>query len=170
MTKREFIKLAKESIGHAVDACNEYLSRLDLSLSVNFEYDFNEFDSSAIGVYEAGSVFEGTISVSYNANALFETFKEEMKCFPWSSEENILDELAETTIYHEMGHGICELFNDYLEYSDDLDELYDNNKELFDRTLDNEEDSVEQFAYDFYDGSLDGNDVAEMVQLYLNAF
>lgn len=169
MTKREFKQIAKECIDGAVKSSNDYLSCLGLSLSVNFEYDFDDFDENAIGVYEAGSVFEGTISVSYNVKALFSAFKEDIERFPQSSEHTILEEYAMTTIYHEMGHGICELFNDYLQNTDDLDTLYDENQELFDRVLDNEEDAVEQFAWDFYDGVLDGNDIAEMVQLYLNA-
>ena len=169
MTKREFKQVAKECIDGAVKASNDYLSCLGLSLSVNFEYDFDDFDENAIGVYEAGSVFEGTISVSYNVKALFSAFKEDIGIFPQSSERTILEEYAMTTIYHEMGHGICEMFNDYLQNTDDLDALYDENQELFDRVLDNEEDAVEQFAWDFYDGVLDGNDIAEMVQLYLNA-
>ena len=170
MNKKEFITLARECVDGAVDAANAYLSRLDLSLSVNFEYNFDDFDPEAIGVYEDGSVFEGEISVSYNVNALFNAFREQVSAFPWNSEHTILDEIAKTTIYHEMGHGICDLINDYLQNTDDLDNVYDNNKELFDTVLDDEEDAVEKFAWDFYDGNLNGNDLAKVVELYINAF
>ena len=167
--KNEFMESVKESVNDAIRAANEYLFHLNLSLSVNFDYDFDDFDTDAIGVYEDGSVFEGEISVSYNINALFDAFNEQVDAFPQSSEYTILDEIAKTTIYHEMGHGICDLMNDYLQNSDDLDELYDSHKDLFDRVLDDEEDAVEKFAWDFYDGNLNGNDLAEMVNLYLGA-
>ena len=170
MNKREFKILAKDCIDGAVAASNEYLSRFDLTLSVNLEYDFNDFDENAIGVYEDGSVFEGTISVSYSVRSLFGAFKEQVAAFPWSSEHTILDEMAKTTIYHEMGHGLCDLINDYLQNTDELDAIYDDNKELFDSVLDDEEDAVEKFAWDFYDGDLDGNEIEKMMRLYMSLF
>jgi len=170
MTDAQFKEMAKASVVHAVKACNDFLSPLGLTLSVNFEYDFQGFDPDAIGVYEDGSVFEGEISVGYNAEALLVAFKDEMETYPWSSEDKILDELASTTIYHEMGHGLCELISDYLENSDDLDAVYDANKELFDRVLDNEENAVEEFAWDMYDNDLRENDITKMVGLCLTAF
>ena len=69
-----------------------------------------------------------------------------------------------------MGHGLCELISDYLENSDDLDAVYDANKELFDRVLDNEENAVEEFAWDMYDNDLRENDITKMVGLCLTAF
>lgn len=65
-----------------------------------------------------------------------------------------------------MGHGIVEMFNDYLQETDDLDELYDNNKELFDWVLDNEEDAVEEFAWSFYDNQLNNSRLYRIVELY----
>ena len=42
-------------------------------------------------------------------------------------------------MYHEVGHGIIDYINDLLEYTDEYDELYDKNQQLFDGVLDNEE-------------------------------
>ena len=76
--------------------------------------------------------------------------------------------MIQTNVFHEMGHGITELFEDYLQETDDLDELYDNNQQLFDSVLENEEDSVEEFAWAMYDNQLNNSDLYKIVQLYLN--
>jgi hypothetical protein len=66
-----------------------------------------------------------------------------------------------------MAHGLVDKINDYLQYSDHLDEIYDDNKELFDRVLDNEENSVEEFAWDLYDNQIKDNDLYQVIQLSL---
>ena len=67
-----------------------------------------------------------------------------------------------------MGHGIVNMIGDYLRETDDLDELYDNNQELFDNMFDNEEDSVEEFAWSMYDNQLGNSGLYKVIQLYLN--
>jgi hypothetical protein len=64
-----------------------------------------------------------------------------------------------------MGHGLIEQINDYLQETVELDEIYNNNKKMFDNALDNEEKTVEEFAWDLYDNLLDGNQLNEMVKL-----
>ena len=169
MTKKEFQQELKSSANIAVQRANKFLGQLDLSLHINWEYedwDYNDLNN-AIGVYERDSVFEGNISIGFNINNLYKWFVNEIKRHPWSDGYTILDEAIQTNVFHEMGHGIIELFNDYLQETDDLDELYDNNQQLFDNVLDNEEDSVEEFAWAMYDNQLEDSKLYNIIQLYL---
>ena len=170
MTKKEFKEELKNSANVAVQRANKFLKQLDLSLHINWEYDswsYNDLDN-AIGVYERDSVFGGDISIGFNINNLYKWFVKETKNNPWSDEYTILDEAIQTNVFHEMGHGIIQLLNDYLQETDDLDELYDNNQQFFDNILDNEEDSVEEFAWAMYDNQLENCGLYNMIQLYLN--
>ena len=137
MTKKEFQQELKSSANIAVQRANKFLEQLDLSLHINWEYedwDYNDLNN-AIGVYEHDSVFEGDISIGFNINNLYKWFVNEIKENPWSDQYTILDEAIQTNVFHEMGHGIVQLINDYLQETDELDELYDNNQELFDDVL-----------------------------------
>ena len=156
----------------AVRRSNEFLSPLNLSLSIDWEYDSWEdiYDGNAIGVYEADSVFGGEIVIGFNLRNLYKAFNRMVKDYPFSDSYTMLDEMIETNVYHEMGHGIVQLFNDYLQESDDLDELYDNNREVFDCVLDNEEDAVEKFAWSFYDNQLDESELYQIIRLYLDSY
>ena len=170
MTKKEFQQELKNSANIAVQRANKFLERLDLTLHINWEYEdwgYNNL-TGAIGVYEAGSVFSGDITIGFNINNLYKTISQEIKNHPWSDPYTILDEAIQTNVFHEMGHGIVEMFDDYLRESDDLDELYDNNQQLFDYVLDNEEDSVEEFAWAMYDNQLGNSGLYKVIQLYLN--
>lgn len=170
MTKKEFQEELKKSANVAVQRANKFLEQLDLSLHINWEYDdwsYNNLDN-AIGAYERDSVFEGEISIGFNINNLYKYFVEETKRHPWSDSYTILDEAIQTNVFHEMGHGIVQLFNDYLQETDDLDELYDNNQQLFDIVLDNEEDSVEEFAWAMYDNQLGNCGLYKIIQIYLD--
>lgn len=168
MTKKEFQAEVNESSQIATNRANEFLTQLNLSLSIDWEYNDWEYNNlnNAIGVYEAGSVFEGEIHIGFNLNNLYKVCSREIKNHPWSDPYTIVDEAIQTNVFHEMGHGIVEMFNDYLQETDDLDELYDNNKELFDWVLDNEEDAVEEFAWSFYDNQLNNSRLYRIVELY----
>ena len=172
MTKKEFQQELKSSANIAVQRANKFLGQLDLSLHINWDYDsweYNDLDN-AIGVYERDSVFEGNISIGFNIKNLYKTFVKETKNHPWSDPYTILDEAIQTNVFHEMGHGIVQLINDYLQETDELDELYDNNQELFDNVLDNEEDSVEEFAWAIYDNQLNNSKLYKLIQLYIDLF
>lgn len=172
MTKKEFQQELKSSANIAVQRANKFLGQLDLSLHINWEYedwDYNDLNN-AIGVYERDSVFEGNISIGFNINNLYKWFVNEIKENPWSDQYTILDEAIQTNVFHEMGHGIIQLINDYLQETDELDELYDNNQELFDNVLDNEEDSVEEFAWNFYDNQVENSSLGKIVKLYVNMY
>ena len=162
-----FKRLVTDYTNGAVQCANDFLKPLGLSLSVNWDYDF-DFDGwrDTIGVYENGSVFEDNISIGMNIDALYQSVKREIGQWPDTVPETIIKESICTNVYHEMGHGLVDLISDYLQYSNDLDEIYDNNKQLFDTVLDNEEDSVEKFAWDFYDNQLESNDLYRVIQLY----
>ena len=172
MTKKEFQQELKSSANIAVQRANKFLEQLDLSLHINWEYedwDYNDLNN-AIGVYEHDSVFEGDISIGFNINNLYKWFVNEIKENPWSDQYTILDEAIQTNVFHEMGHGIVQLINDYLQETDDLDNLYDNNQELFDNVLDNEEDSVEELAWAMYDNQLNNSKLYKLIQLYIGLF
>lgn len=151
----------------ALNIANSYLEQTNLSIDIDYDYDeweFNDLDSEhTIGCYESGSVFEGTIQIAFNMNNLYSAYKEQVEMYPNSNSNTILKEMIYTNVFHEMGHGLIEQINDYLQETDELDEIYDNNKELFD----NEEKTVEEFAWDLYDNLLDGNPLNEMVNLCL---
>ena len=171
MTKKEFIQEVKEIASIAVNKSNGFLSSLDLSLSIDWEYDGWDDDlQTAIGVYEGGSVFSGEIVIGFNMNNLYKYCSRSIKNYPWSDPYTIVDEAIYTNVYHEMGHGIVEELNDYLQETDELDALYDANKELFDWVLDNEEDAVEEFAWKFFDNELEDSRLYELIQLYLGLY
>jgi hypothetical protein len=170
MTKKEFNNGVKESSSIAIDRSNELLKVLNLSLSINWEYEFDGDLSDAIGVYEGGSVFSGEIVIGFNMRTLYSYMCRSIKSYPWSDPYKMLDEAICTNVYHEMGHGIVELLNDYLQETDELDELYDTNKELFDWILDNEEDAVEEFAWKFYDNELENSKLYQLIQLYFGLY
>ena len=168
MTKKEFNNGVKEASSIAIDRSNELLRVLNLSLSINWEYEFDGDLSDAIGVYEGGSVFSGEIVIGFNMRTLYSYMCKSIKSYPWSDPYKMLDEAICTNVYHEMGHGLVELIDDYLSSTDELDELYDANKELFDNVLDNEEDSVEDFAWCFYDNDVESSELWQIIELYLN--
>lgn len=171
MTKKEFIQEVNENAHIAVDRSNEFLDSLDLSLSIDWEYDsWNDDLQNVLGVYEGGSVFSGEITIGFNINNLYKYCKTSIRNHPWSDPYTIVNEVILTNVYHEMGHGIVELLNDYLQETDELDELYDTNKELFDWILDNEEDAVEEFAWKFYDNELENSKLYQLIQLYLGLY
>lgn len=172
MTRKEFNNGVNSIVNVAVQRANEFLEQLDLSLSINWEYDswgYNDLNN-AIGVYENGSVFGGDISIGFNMANLYKSFTSQVKEYPWTDKYTILDEIIQTNVFHEMGHGIVDLLNDYLQETDDLDELYDSSQELFDNVLDNEEDSVEEFAWAMYDNDLEKSKLYKLVILYLNLY
>lgn len=171
MTKKEFIQEVKEIASIAVNKSNGFLSSLDLSLSIDWDYDSWDDDlQTAIGVYEGGSVFGGEIVIGFNMNNLYKYCSKSIRKYPWSDPYTIVDETIQTNVYHEMGHGIVENLNYYLQYTDELDALYDANKELFDWVLDNEEDAVEEFAWKFYDNELEDSRLYQLIQLYLGFY
>ena len=169
MNKQEFKQEVNESANVALQRANNFLKCLNLSVEINWEYDSwtaNDLDE-VIGVYERGSVFGGVISIGFHMNNLYKCFKKQRKENPFSDEYTLLDEAIQTNVFHEVGHGIVELFEDYLQETDDLDELYDSNQELFDEVLDNEENSVEEFAWAMYDNDLEESGLYEIIRLYL---
>ena len=170
MNYNDFIKETKRITRKSVNKANRFLNKIDLSLSINWEYDSWKYNdlSSAIGVYEGGSVFGGEIIIGFNLKNLYESFEEETSMFPNSNPNTILNEIIQTNVYHEMGHGIIEQINDYLTETDELDGIYDQNQELFDYVLGDEEDAVESFAWDFYDGMLNDNDLYAVIKLVYN--
>ena len=172
MDKNEFNRELYSFTNVAVNNSNNFLSKLDLSLSIDWDYDgWVENDlSKAIGVYEAGSVLSGNIVIGFNVNNIWKSFTSEVKRYPWSDPYTILNEIVMTNVYHEMGHGLCEWLNDYLTETDDLDELYDANEQLFNSVLDNEEDSVEEFAWCFYDNKLSNSGLYKLIDLYLKRY
>ena len=166
MKKNEFIEEVKDLSQCAIQNANNLLKLIDRDVCINWDYDFETFDKTAIGVYEHDSVHTGTISIGMNINALWKFFKSETKYYPYTSEYKILEEMILTNVYHEVGHGIIDYINDLLEYTDEYDELYDKNQQLFDSVLDNEEDSVEEFAWCFYDNDLNTSDLYKILNLY----
>lgn len=171
MTKKEYNEEIRSSAGVAVQRANRFLSQLDLSLHINWEYDgwsHNDL-SNAIGVYERDSVLEGDISIGFNVRNLYNWFVREKNANPWSDEYTILDEAIQTNVFHEMGHGIVQFLEDIIEYWDEDEELpfYDNNQEMFDEVLDNEEDSVEEFAWAMYDNQLNDSALYKLIDIYL---
>lgn len=172
MTKKEFQEELKSSANIAVQRANKFLEQLDLSLHINWDYDsweYNDLDN-AIGIYERDSVFGGDISIGFNIKNVYKVFVKETKNHPWSDPYTILDEAIQTNVFHEMGHGIVQMINDYLQETDELDEIYDNNQELFDNVLDNEEDSVEEFTWAIYDNQLNNSKLYKVLQLYIGSF
>lgn len=170
MSKNEFKKYLKQTSIVAINRANKMLSSLNLSCSIDWSYnDWGENNlNQAIGVYKSGSVFEGNIEIGFNIGNLYKSLKQQTNAYPWSDEYTILDEIIQTNVFHEVGHGVIDLLNDYLTETDELDELYDENKELFDNVLDNEEDAVEEFAWSFYDNDLNNSQLYNIIKLYLN--
>lgn len=168
MTKKEFQEELKNSANVAVQRANKFLEQLDLTLHINWEYEDWGYLGNAIGVYEYDSVWEGDISIGFNTDNLHKWFVKEIKENPWSDPYTILDEAIQTNVFHEMGHGIVNMIGDYLRETDDLDELYDNNQQLFDNVLDNEEDSVEEFAWAMYDNQLGNCGLYKLIELYIS--
>ena len=171
MNRKDFKEEMMTSSNAAVKRANKYLEPLDRTLSINWEYDWvDDSLSDAIGVYEHDSIDSGEISIGFNVDNLYKSFINQVENHPWSDPYTILDEIIQTNVYHEMGHGLVELINEYLEETDDLDDLYDANQELFDNVLDNEEDSVEEFAWAFYDNELENSGLDKIIKLYLNMY
>ena len=170
MSKNEFKKYLKQTSIVAINRANKMLSSLNLSCSIDWSYNDWEHNglNNAIGVYKSDSVFEGNIEIGFNIGNLYKSLKQQTNAYPWTDEYTILDEIVQTNVFHEVGHGLVELLNDYLTETDELDELYDENKELFDNVLDNEEDAVEKFAWSFYDNQLENSKLYRIIQLYLN--
>ena len=166
MKKNEFIEEVKDLSRCAIQNSNNFLKLIDRDVSIDWNYDFETFDKNALGVYEHDSVHTGTISIGMNIIALWNFFKSETKDYPYTSEYKILQELILTNVYHEVGHGIIDYINDYLQNTDELDEIYDNNQQLFDDALDNEEDTVEEFAWDFYDNQPEDSKLGQIINLY----
>jgi hypothetical protein len=168
MTKKEFNECVKESSDVAVECSNKLLGSLDLSLWIDWDYEFDGELGNAIGVYEGGSVFGGEIVIGMNMVNLRKCIMKLIRSYSFSDPYTILDEAIQTNVYHELGHGLVELFNDYLNESDDLDDLYDDNRELFDYIFDNEEDAVEHFAWCMYDNNLGESELYQVMELYLS--
>ena len=171
MNKQEFNKYIHNISKTAVEKANKYLARFH-NLSIKIDWSYQSWDEygleHAIGAYESGSVFEGEIAIAFNIRNLFQSFQKMVKRYSFTDEYTMLDEMIQTNVYHEMGHGLIELITDYLQETDELDELYDNNKDLFDSVLDNEEEAVEEFAWKLYDNDVESSDLGEMLSLYLN--
>ena len=168
MTKKEFKNEVGSISTAAVRRVDELLRPLELTVNIDWEYDFDSpYYRECIGVYEMDTVFSGEIRIGFNMDLLCKTFMKEVRDYPFSDPHTMLDELIYTNVYHEVGHGLVNLLRDYLEESDDLDTLYDANKELFDNVLDNEEEAVEEFAWSFYDNDLGESDLWCVVELYL---
>lgn len=168
MTKAQFKKILINYTLIAQENANKFLSQFNLGLTIDWDYDFDFGDwRDAIGVYVNGSVFEGNIVIGMNINELYNVCIADIKKWTSTDPYTIISETIFTNVYHEMAHGLVDKINDYLQYSDRLDGIYDNNKELFDRVLDNEENSVEEFAWDLYDNQIKGNDLYQVIQLSL---
>ena len=168
MTIEEFKQNVSEHAKIALERANQYLAQFDLSVAIDWDYDWYGHRVKAIGIYERDTVFEGKMLIGFNINNLYEYFKETTTDYPWSNPDTILKEAIHTNVYHEMGHGLVQFIDGYLYETDELDELYDNNKELFDWVLDNEEDAVEEFAWSYYDGQLENSKLNKIVQLVKN--
>lgn len=171
MTKKEFQKELKNSANVAVQRANKFLEQLDLTLHINWKYKDWDNYNYAIGIYEYDSVIENCdISIGFNINRLYERVVEDIKENPWSNPYTILDETVQTTVFHEMGHGIVQFLDDIIEYWDEDEDLpfYDNNQQFIDNIFDNEEDSVEEFAWSMYDNQLGNSGLYKVIQLYLN--
>lgn len=168
MTKSQFKKILFDYTTKAQQIANKFLKQFGLTLSVDWEYDFGGEDY--IGVYESGSVFEDDIRIGMNINSLYKVCLSNIRQWPNTNPYTLLSEAIFTNVYHEMAHGLVEKINDYLQYSDALDEIYDNNKELFDTVLDNEEKSVEEFAWDLYDNQVNQNELYRVIWLSLKNY
>ena len=175
MTIKEFKKEIKPITLVALERSNEYLKKIDQSVKINWKY--NDWVSrgveDAIACYESGSVLEGDISIALNIKNLKKSVEEQIEKYIFTDLYTIMDETIQTSVFHEMGHGIMEMFKDYIDYCDD-DELqwYYDNQELFDEAIDNEEDTVEAFAWDFYDNDFETNNTVlnRMVNVYLQCY
>lgn len=164
MKNDEFLENVKELTDVTLNRANELLKPAEHDIKINWDYYFvDPFDRNVIGVYEADSVFSGTMSIGMNIDALWRTFKSETKRWSYSSEYTILDEMIMTNVCHEMGHGLIDLIEDYLSETDEFDHIYDENKELFDDVLDN--DSVEKFAWSTHDNDLEESDLYKIFKL-----
>lgn len=113
-------------------------------------------------------MFSGEISIAFNMRNLHKWLATAEKDNPWSDPYKMLDEAIQTNVFHEMGHGIVQLIDDCLQNTDELDDIYDRNQELFDGVLDNEEDAVEEFAWDVYDNQPEESRLGQIVDLYVN--
>ena len=169
MTKKEFLEETRRVSNLAVQRANKYLQQLNLSLIINWNYNDWDYYKDAIGIYERNSVLEGKISIGFNIDNLYKWFITETKENPWSDPYTILDEGIQTNVFHEMGHGIVEFFEDIIEYWDEDEELpfYDKNQMFCDKIFDNEEDSVETFAWDLYDNQVENSGLGKIVNIYL---
>lgn len=167
MTREDFITHSTYYANAAIKDTYFLLNSLNLSAQINWQYDFKSFND-CIGIYENDSALTGTMEIGINLQTLWKEFKKILKVFPNSSEKSILSEIVLTTIFHEIGHGLINYIEDILQYSDSLDQLYDQNQKLFDYTLDNDEDSVEEFAYALYDNQLGNSNLYHILTLIIN--
>lgn len=168
MTKAQFKKILINYTSMAQENANKFLSQFNLGLTIDWDYDFlGEEMDNCIGVYVNGSVFEGDIVIGMNINNLYKVCLEDIRKWASTDPYTIIREAIFTNVYHEMGHGLMEKIDDYLQYSEYLDEIYANNKELFDRVFNDEENSVEEFAWDLYDNQIKDNDLYQVIQLSL---
>lgn len=169
MGKREFLQGLKNSANYSLQKANKLLSELGLTIHINWEYNDWKHYAGAIGLYERDSVLEGDISIAFNINNLYTCFNNEVKQNPWSDPYEMLDECVQTNVFHEMGHGIVQFLEDIIEYADENEPLpfYDNNQRLCDKTLDEEEDSVEEFAWAMYDNTPQKSQLYKITELYI---
>jgi len=108
-------------------------------VEINQDYEFLEDDT--VACYEAGSVFDKTISIAFNEPIFIKTSE---------SDELTDDEMAEdlqVTVWHEVGHGIFELLMDYDDEGLFDDAPRDDIEMIINCLSSNEESMVEEFAF-----------------------
>lgn len=167
MGNTTFNDILLNSENAACSIVNQYLTRYDLDAVIDNE--LFQFDGQQhVGEYWGGSVFTGTMKIGINVNVVKSELKRVIRQHPYSCPADVLDEFIKTTIFHEVGHGLVELVNDYLQETNDLDGLYDNNQDFFDEILDNEEDYVEKFALDMFENQVENNDLNKLITMVFN--
>lgn len=151
--KEQCIKISE----NIANECDEFLSSLKTipyyNIFIDEDYDIDDFDydGNALGMFEDGMSYENNeIWIALNFTLIEKNLQEYIEEYGYS-----LEEILETTIYHEVGHGILRVYQDYIQKVEEYHDIYEENvswmKDIF--RDENEEDIVEEFAWSWYEGS-----------------
>lgn len=167
LDKREFMTSVKEWVGVAKERADRLLTAF---YNIDMEIELNNRDKGFghgvfAGRYEGGSVFGGTLVTTVYTRTIYAHLKASMENCPWDEPYTIIRDAVCLTVYHEAGHGICELINDWLDETDDFDEIYEANMDLFNTTFSNEEKTVEDFAVCFYENRVGDSRLFQVMKL-----
>ena len=139
-----------KSLNEAKETMITWLTPFGLSLEIDTDNN-EELDANQLGSYEAGSVFEKEILIHVNPTAIKKACDDD----PWDDKYSDVNNVAKTTVYHEVGHALVEQIIDWMENLPESATVFTESFcQKYDAVIDDalpEEDLVEDFAWNILD-------------------